>query len=173
MQLPCELPRLVSDGESDHNTPTGSWKACLVTLGGEPFAIDLRQVQEVFELDTITPVPGMPPLLVGVANVRGMVVPLMDLRLSLRVSPSTTPRYAVVVRHDTHQIGLLIDEVPEIRWMSPEDKLDPSERRSIGECSLVSGLIRVDNRVSGILEVPVLVAAVEAAATESNNCVKP
>jgi purine-binding chemotaxis protein CheW len=173
MQLPCELPRLTSDGEYDHKTPTGSWKACLVTLGGELFAIDLRQVREVFELDAITPVPGMPPSLVGVANVRGTVVPLADLRQSLGVSPSTTPRYAVVVRHDAHQIGLLIDEVPEIRWMLPEDRLDPSGGNQTGERSLLSGLIRVENRVSGMLEIPALVASVEAATIDASHSVKP
>ena len=173
MQLPCELPRLISDGASDHKTPTGSWKACLVTLGGELFAIDLRQVREVFELDTITPVPGMPPSLVGVANVRGTVVPLADLRRSLGVSSSTTLRYAVVVRHDAHQIGLLIDEVPEIRWMLPEDRLSPTETNPTGEQTLLSGLIRVENRVSGMLEIPALVASVEAATMEVSHSVNP
>ncbi|MBS0152655.1 MAG: purine-binding chemotaxis protein CheW [Nitrospira sp.] len=173
MQLPCELPRLTSDGESEHATPTGSWKACLVTLGGELFAIDLRQVLEVFELDTITPVPGMPPSLVGVANVRGTVVPLADLRRSLGVSPSTTSRYAVVVRHDAHQIGLLIDEVPEIRWMLPEDLLEHSGTSRTGEPSLLSGLIRVENRVSRMLEIPALVASVEAATTDVSQSVNP
>jgi purine-binding chemotaxis protein CheW len=168
MQLPCELPRLVSDGESDRDTSTGSWKACLITLGGELFAINLHQVQEVFELDAITPVPGMPSSLVGVANVRGAVVPLADLRRSLGVSSSATPRYAVVVRHDAHRIGLLIDDVPEIRWMLPEDRLDPSGTNAIRECDLLSGLIRVENRVSGMLEVPALVASVEAAAEVSH-----
>lgn len=172
MQLPCELPRLTSDGESKHETPTGSWKACLVTLGGELFAINLRQVREVFELDTITPVPGMPPSLVGVANVRGTVVPLADLRRTLGVSPSTTPRYAVVVQHDAHQIGLLIDEVPEIRWMLPEDRLDQSGANQTGERSLLSGLIRVENRVSGMLEIPALVASVEAITMDVSQSVK-
>ncbi len=172
MQLPCDLPRLVSDAESDHGTPTGSWKACLVRLGGELFAIDLRQVQEVFELDAITPVPGMPASLVGVANVRGTVVPLADLRVSLGASPSITPRYAVVVRHDAHHIGLLIDEVPEIRWMLPEDRLDPSGTMGIEARALLSGLIRVENRVGGMLEIPALVASVEAG-METNNIVKP
>jgi purine-binding chemotaxis protein CheW len=172
MQLPCELPRLISDGESEQKTPTGSWKACLVTLGGELFAIDLRHVQEVFELDTITPVPGMPASLVGVANVRGTVVPLADLRRSLGVSQSTTPRYAIVVRHDAHQIGLMIDDVPEIRWMLPEDRLDPSDAAQIGERSLLSGFIRVETRVSGMLEIPALVASVEAATMEVSQSVK-
>lgn len=173
MPLPCELPRLTSDSEPNHQTPTGSWKACLVTIGGELFAIDLSQVREVFELDSITPVPGMPPSLVGVANVRGTIVPLADLRQALGGSLSTTPRYAVVVGHGAHQLGLLIDEVPEIRWMLPEDRLDSSGAGQFGERSLLSGLIRVENRVSGMLEIPALVATVEAATLDTGTPTKP
>ena len=61
-------------------------RVCLITLGGELFAIDLRHVREVFELESITSVPGMPASLVGVANLRGTVVPLADLRPALGVS---------------------------------------------------------------------------------------
>jgi purine-binding chemotaxis protein CheW len=77
-----------------------------------------------------------------------------------------------VVRHDAHQIGLLIDDVPEIRWMLPEDRLDPSGVTQTGERSLLSGLIRVENRVSGMLEIPALVASVEAATLEVSQSMK-
>jgi chemotaxis signal transduction protein len=67
---------------------------------------------------------------------------------------------------------LLIDEVPEIRWMLPEDRLDPSGTMGIEARALLSGLIRVENRVGGMLEIPALVASVEAG-METNNIVKP
>ena len=53
---------------------------CVLTLGGEPFAVDLRHVSEVFEVESVTVVPGMPSLLTGVTNLRGTVVSLVDLR---------------------------------------------------------------------------------------------
>ena len=169
MNLPCELPLLTSDAGLEQAKPTELRRVCLVVLGGESFAIDLRQVREVFELESMTPVPGMPASLVGVANLRGTIIPLADLRQSLGVSLSTAARYVIVVRHDSHQIGLLIDGVPEIREIATEDMLSDSEATitSIkGGHRFLSGLVRVENRVSGMLVIPSLLASVEDAVME-------
>ena len=88
---------------------------CVLTLGGEPFAVDLRHVSEVFEVESVTVVPGMPSLLTGVTNLRGTVVSLVDLRgmLGLTMDHAALP-FAVVIRQGVRQIGLLVDHVPEI-----------------------------------------------------------
>ena len=80
------IEQLKSSGSpgSEADKSAAPSRICLITLGGEFFAIDLRHVREVFELESITPVPGMPLSLVGVANLRGTVVPLADLRPALR-----------------------------------------------------------------------------------------
>ena len=125
------------------------------------FAIDLRHVREVFEIESITPVPGMPASLVGVANLRGTVIPLADVRPSLGLSASATPKYAVVVRHGTQQVGILIDDVPEIRAIHPDDMLATSTRSVTDSRPFLSGLLKVKNRMSGIVEVSRLLASVE------------
>jgi purine-binding chemotaxis protein CheW len=137
-------------------------RVCLITLGNELYAIDLRSVREVFEVDAVTPVPGMPSTLTGVANLRGTVVPLVDLRLMLGL-PTTgaPPQFAVVIRHGTNQIGLLIDRVPEIRTVQKEQLLpagqgEPSESRRF-----VSRVLRLEDRLGGVLEVPVVFEQVE------------
>jgi purine-binding chemotaxis protein CheW len=166
MELPYELPLLSSDSETEQSQSSGLGKVCLIALGGELFAVDLRHVREVFELESVTPVPGMPASLVGVANLRGTIIPLADLRMSLRTSPSTAARYVIVVRHEAHQIGLLIDDVPEIRTISPDDVLDSSATGVNENRPFLSGLVRVENHVSGILELSTLIASVEVAATD-------
>lgn len=168
MELPCDLPQLISDVESEQAEATGSWRVCLVVVGGESFAVDLRQVREVFELESITPVPGMPASLVGVANLRGTIIPLADLRQVLGTSLSTTTRYVIVVRHEAYQIGLLIDDVPEIRTIFTEDVLGASETNARSGSRFLSGLIKVENYVSGMLEIPSLLASVEGAAMDGS-----
>jgi purine-binding chemotaxis protein CheW len=138
-------------------------RICLITLGGECFAIDLRHVREVFELESITPVPGMPQSLVGVANLRGTVVPLADLRPALGVAASTAPKYAVVVRQGAQQVGILIDEVPEIRTIHADDVLAASARGVTESRPFLSGLVKVEDRMSGMVEVSRLLASVEGA----------
>jgi len=168
MELPCDLPQLTSDVETAQTKASGCLRVCLIMIGGKLLAIDLRQVREVFELESVTPVPGMPASLVGVANLRGTIVPLADVRQSLGAALSTTPRYAIVVRHEAHLIGLLIDEVPEIRAIYPEDMLDYSGLSVNGGRPFLSRLVRVEDRVSGMLEIPSLVASVEESATDGN-----
>jgi purine-binding chemotaxis protein CheW len=138
-------------------------RICLISLGGELFAIDLRHVREVFELESVTPVPGMPASLVGVANLRGTVVPLADLRPALGVAASVAPKYAVVVRHGVQQVGILIDGVPEIRTIQAEDMLAASARGVTESRPFLSGLVQIDDRMSGVVEISRLLASVEGA----------
>ena len=148
--------------ETDHQ-PTGrnASRMCLISLGGELFAMDLGHVSEVFEVDSITPVPGAPPSLVGVANLRGTVIPLADLRPSLGLSArDSSLKYAVVVRHGNQQIGILVDTVPEIRTVRQDEFLAAPAQGSANAQPLVSALLRVEERMGGVMEVPRLLTTV-------------
>jgi purine-binding chemotaxis protein CheW len=161
MQSIRDLLQLVPDSTPENRSSVGSRRVCLITLEGKFFAIDLRQVREVFELQSYTPVPGMPAQLIGVANLRGTIVPLADVRTSLGISQSTIPRYVLVVRHGSHQVGLLIDEVPEILTIYPGDILDSSAPGPTNQRQVVSGLIKAENRISPMLEVSELLTSIE------------
>ncbi len=138
-------------------------RICLITLGGELFAVDLKHVREVFEVESVTPVPGMPSTLIGVANLRGTVMPLADLRpvLGLPVS-GPQPKYAVVVRYGAQQVAVLVDQVPEIRNIHTGAILEASTHGTKGVRPFVSGIVKVDERMSGFVEIPTLLACVEA-----------
>ena len=140
-------------------------RICLISAGGELFAIEMGNVREVFEVEAITPVPGMPAALVGVANLRGIVIPLVDLRhvLGLPVA-GPQPPYAVVVRHGTRQLGMLIDRVPEIRTIQREHFLPAIKQNQGSAQPFVSAVLRVEDRMGGVLEVPMVFEQVEGRA---------
>jgi purine-binding chemotaxis protein CheW len=121
-----ELPQLHSDAASEQTQSAEPLRVCLVTLGEETFAIDLRQIREVFEPDSITSVPGMPAAVIGVTNLRGTILPLADVRAAVGVSSAIRPKYAVVVLHGTQQVGILVEAVPEIRTIQLDDPAPPS-----------------------------------------------
>ena len=154
----------VSDGQpvEARGRADSQTKVCLLTIGGEVYAVDLRNVREVFEVDAITPVPGMPSALVGVTNVRGAVVPVMDLRRLLGVSSAgPTPQYAVIIKHGNHQVGVLVERVPEIRTVQTEQFLPtPSGDAREGK-PFLTAVLRLDDRMGGVVEVPTLLACVE------------
>jgi purine-binding chemotaxis protein CheW len=88
-------------------------RACVVMLGGQPFAVDVLEAREVVLLDAITPVPGAPPALVGVMNLRGHVLPVVEARPLLDLSVRAThdrPR-ALVLADGDHRAAIVIERV--------------------------------------------------------------
>ncbi len=139
---------------------------CVLTLGGEAFAIDLRHVAEVFEVESVTTVPGMPSLLTGVTNLRGTVVSLVDLRgmLGLSTANAGLP-FAVVVRQGGRHIGLLVDHVPEIHTISRGNLLPAVQGGPAGARPCVSAVLRMQERLGGVLEIPQVFAYVDGGGT--------
>lgn len=141
-------------------------RVCLMSLGGELYAIDLNNVSEVFQVESVTRVPGMPSAMMGVANLRGVIVPLLDLRhmLGLTVDGSPLP-FAVVIRHGSRQVGVLVDRVPEIRTIRMDQFLPAIKTSGTTSRPFVSAVLRLDERLGGVLEVPIVFEQVEGRGT--------
>jgi purine-binding chemotaxis protein CheW len=164
-----ELPQLHSDSVPAQRQSTESLRVCLVALGEKTFAIDLHQVAEVFVPESITPVPGMPAALVGVTNLRGTIIPLADVRAVFDVSASGLPKYAVVVRHGIQQVGILVENVPEIRTIPSDDLVTTSVRTATESLPLFSGFVTIDKKSSTILEISQLLASIERTVNDQNS----
>jgi purine-binding chemotaxis protein CheW len=146
-----------------HNRAETILRVCLISLGGELYAVDLRSVGEVFEVESVTPVPGMPSALVGVANLRGVVIPLVDLRLILGLAVAgPPPPFAVVIRHGSRQVGVLVERVPEIRNVQHDQLLPTPHDGSSQTRPFVSAVLRLEDRLGGMLQVPLLFEQVES-----------
>jgi purine-binding chemotaxis protein CheW len=156
-----ELPQIPQSQQASVRPAGQAVRVCLISLGGEVFAVDLRNVREVFEVEGITPVPAMPPALAGVANLRGTIVPIADLRSVLRLPANDPLPFAVVIRHGGRQVGVLVDRVPEIRTIHMEDLLPASTGGSEGPKPFVSSVLQIEGRIGGVVEVPTLMAYVE------------
>ena len=136
-------------------------RVAIISLGGELFTIDLKSVREVFVVESITPVPGMPSGLVGVTNLRGTVIPLLDLRPMFALDSDATLQYAVVVKHENWQVGILVDRVPEIRILSKDQFLPVPAGRGEGVFPLVSTVVKLEDRLRGLLEASVVLSHFE------------
>ena len=106
------------------------------TLGEEDFALEIAKVREVLDYTTITKVPRMPEFLRGVINLRGNVVPVIDLRLKLDMSATkkTVDTCIVIVEIDMDgefmQVGALSDSVQEVIDLHP-DQISPPPKIGI------------------------------------------
>jgi len=87
--------------------------ACVFTLAGESCAIHVRQARAVVKLGPVSRKPGAPPAVVGVTNVRGTVVPVLDLRPLLGVPPASVGAgsMAVILEHGDLRAALAVDRV--------------------------------------------------------------
>jgi purine-binding chemotaxis protein CheW len=148
-------------GSAVSSQGTGTMRAAIVSLGGELFTIDLQNVREVFVVESITPVPGMPAGLVGVTNLRGSVVPLLDLRQMIGLSAENALKYAVVIKHGNWQVGVLVDTVPEIRTLSKDQFLPAPVGTGEGGNPFVSTVVNLEDRLRGVLETSVVLSHFE------------
>ncbi len=153
----------VSSSESGQLRAGGhsTMRAAVISMGGEIFTIDLKSVREVFVVESITPIPGMPSGLVGATNLRGTVIPLIDLRPMFGLSAEAAMIYAVVVKHGNWQVGVLVDTVPEIRTLSKDQFLPAPTGTGEGAFPFVSTVVKLEDRLRGVLETSVVLSHFE------------
>lgn len=96
-------------------TATGG-KFLTFFLGSEEYGLEILKVQEIIGVMDITPLPGTPPAILGVINLRGKVIPVMDLRrkFSMDEVPRTKETCIIVVRIDELEMGVVVDRVSEV-----------------------------------------------------------
>ncbi len=118
-------------------------------VAGDLFGVDVRTVQEVHRFSGCTPVPLAPPGIRGLFNLRGQVIPAIDLRvrLGLRPAPNGIATMNVVVRYRDEPFGLLVDTIGEVleldqhRLQPAPATLGPSTRRFIRGVFMLTDLL--------------------------------
>ncbi len=125
-------------------------KVVTFTLGGQMFGIDMRAIVEIREWEEPTPLPGVPPYIKGVTNLRGAVVPVVGLAERLGWEPSPLhARSCVLVAHvGGKQAGFLVDELADIVVINAAD-IQPAPDTGVNENHVVAGLARIEHRQHG------------------------
>lgn len=97
------------------------------SLADETYAIDVLQVQEVLKLTDIAPVPGVPDYILGIINLRGDVVTVIDARRRMMLPERALDDASriVIIDVDNQNVGILVDSVAEVVQISP-DAVDPA-----------------------------------------------
>lgn len=143
-------------------------------IAGQEFCIDIRCVREIRGWTPATPIPHTPPYIQGVINLRGVVMPVIDLRrrLGLGVTAPTARHVIVVVQHATGPAGLLVDGVQETFQVKPSQLSPPPAVGSTGLETFIDAILTIDARLVSRLVVAALLpmdkgapAAIERNAT--------
>lgn len=124
-------------------------------VNGEDYGIEIRFVTEIIGIQNITKVPDMPPFLKGVINLRGKVIPVMDVRARFAMPQQEYDERTciVVVNINETAIGLVVDKVQEVVDI-PETQVEPAPEMSRGKTSpFLQGMGKIGNEVKILLNV--------------------
>jgi purine-binding chemotaxis protein CheW len=128
-------------------------------LGGEMFMIDIRHIKEIIEYGGITPVPMMPEFIRGVINLRGSVVPVIDLAVRFgRPAGAVTRRTCIVIveigaDEDRHDIGVVVDSVSEVLELPFSEIEPPPAFGAKLRTDFIQGMGKVNGKFMVILNV--------------------
>lgn len=135
----------------------------IVRAGDEFYALPGDCVREVTRWRSPTPVPGAPPVILGIISQRGVILPVVDLRIALHL-PATPPERSsrfVVAHHGAIELALLVDAVLDFIPLADEELTLPPAALAPDRARLLSAVTRYENRPLGILNFGALITAVQ------------
>jgi len=119
------------------------------TVEGEEYAIEIKRVQEIIRVLETTRVPYASPFISGVINLRGMVIPVMDLRKRFGLpsrAPGETARI-IVINRNNEMVGVLVDSVSEVIWLPAQAVETPPSGVSGANTEFFSGIGKLGSRL--------------------------
>ncbi|TQK06797.1 MULTISPECIES: chemotaxis protein CheW [Oxalobacteraceae] len=132
-------------------------------LGGEEYAISILKVQEIRGYDAVTRIASAPEYLKGVINLRGIIVPIVDMRIKFNVGQATYDAFTVVIvlNINGHTIGMVVDSVSDVVTLTP-DQIKPAPDLGASVSSdYLQGLGTVGERMLILLDIDRLLGSEE------------
>jgi len=132
-------------------------------LGDEEYGIDIQQVQELRGYDAVTTIANAPDFIKGVINLRGVIVPILDMRIRFSLGEPTYDQFTVVVilKVKGRTIGLVVDSVSDVAALTPEQIRPAPEFGSAMDVRYVTGLATVGERMLILLDIEHLLSGQE------------
>ncbi len=149
----------MSNTESGQSTDRRAGKYLTFELADEAYGIEIIKVREIIGMMAITHVPRMPEYDLGVTNLRGKVIPVVDLRLKfcMEFAEQTSETCIIVVDVDGNQLGLKVDKVSEVLNIPGVDIEDPPIVDASVDSAFIMGMGKAKDRVNILLDITYVV----------------
>lgn len=136
-------------------------RVCLFSMGGDLYAIPVDLLTEIIITQKIFPVPTTPPHVLGVINLRGNIVPIVDIREALSLPRQSVPGQIAIIRFDALTLGIVVDNVSEVVGVPVSSVLaipaDASNQAGKGRSRFLKSLIQRGDGVIALLDVQKIV----------------
>ncbi|HWA86949.1 MAG TPA: chemotaxis protein CheW [Opitutus sp.] len=150
---------------TETKTAAAPGKYLTLLLDNEAYGIAVLKVREIIRHQKITPVPQMPDYVKGIINLRGRIVPVIDLRIRFGLDAAVTERTCVVVVQvqspagQPVHMGLVVDSVEEVVHLAAADIEPTPEFGTTIDTSVLLGIAKVKGRVKTLLDIDKVVTA--------------
>jgi purine-binding chemotaxis protein CheW len=139
--------------EMEENEDTQHGRFLTFALGAEIFGIEIRFVTEIVGMQPITPLPEAPSYMKGIINLRGKIIPVIDIRLKFKKEPKEYDDRTciIVIDLDEVTVGLIVDNVSEVLMIEDENISSPPDQRAGLQNKYLAGIGKVGNDVKLLL----------------------
>ncbi|SNS60384.1 CheW protein [Noviherbaspirillum humi] len=133
------------------------------TLGKEEYGIDILKVQEIRGYETVTRIANAPEFIKGVVNLRGIIVPIVDMRIKFNLGEPTYDQFTVVIILNIggRVVGMVVDSVSDVITLSPEQIKPAPEMGTALNTDYLIGLGTVDQRMLILVDIDKLMSSAE------------
>ena len=141
--------------------PQGGMEYLTFTLGAEEYAIDILKVQEIRGYDAVTRIVNAPTFIKGVINLRGVIVPIVDLRLKFMLGEPTYDQFTVVIILNVagRVVGIVVDAVSDVLSLTAEQIRSAPEFSGAFDTRYILGLASLPDRMLIVADIEQLMTA--------------
>lgn len=139
---------------TENNTSKSDDRYLCFTLGAEEFGIPLLSVKEVIAMPEFTPLPQSPAHFLGIMNLRGQVISVIDLRTKLGIKPKELSETAVIIC-DLHpnNIGIVVDSIDRVIHPTSDQISEKPQLEEHKKLNYIQGVYREDHRLILLLDI--------------------
>ena len=140
-------------------------------LGPEEYAIDILKVQEIRGYDAVTTIANAPAFIKGVINLRGTIVPIVDLRIKFNVGVAEYTPFTVVIilNLGTRVVGIVVDSVSDVTMLRADQISPTPEFAATVDTQYILGLGTLDERMLMVIDIERLMLSSEMALVDATN----
>ncbi len=138
-------------------------EALAFTLGSEEYGVSILKVQEIRGYDTVTRIANAPDFIKGVVNLRGIIVPIVDMRIKFNLGTPTYDQFTVVIILSIagRVVGMVVDSVSDVITLAPEQIKPAPEMGTALETDYLIGLGTLDQRMVILVDIDRLMSSAE------------
>ncbi len=139
------------------------------TLGSEEYGIDILKVQEIRGYEAVTRIANAPEFIKGVINLRGIIIPVVDMRIKFNLGTPVYDQFTVVIILNIggRIVGMVVDSVSDVTTLTPEQVKPAPEMGAAFSTDYMIGLGTIDERMLILVDIDKLMSSSEMGLIET------